>query len=71
MPLHFDRTLSSYMALQQAPARAAVYGTIDPPANQELPEVLVTVATHDAKTRATVRLYETRATVNMTGGLLR
>ena len=68
--LCFDGTLSSHMALQQAPARAAVYGTIDPPAShQALPEVVVSVATHDSQ--GSHRLYTTHATVDMTGGVLR
>ena len=72
-PVRFDGTLSSHMALQQAPARAAVYGTIDPSAshstNQELPEVVVSVATH--RSQGIQRLYSTRATVEMVGGKLR
>ena len=72
-PVRFDGTLSSHMALQQAPARAAVYGTIDPSAshstNQGLPEVDVSVATH--KSQGIQRLYSTRATVEMVGGKLR
>ena len=64
------------MALQQAPAHAAVYGTIDlsasqPPnsTNQELPAVVVSVATHDSQ--GIQRLYSTRATVDMSDGELR
>ena len=75
-PVRFDGTLSSHMALQQAPARAAVYGTIDPShpsashsTSQELPEVVVSVATH--RSQGIQRLYSTRATVEMVGGKLR
>ena len=73
-PVRFDGTLSSHMALQQAPARAAVYGIIDPSlfshsTNQELPEVVVSVATH--RSQGIQRLYSTRATVQMVGGKLR
>ena len=70
--LRFDSTLSSHMALQQAPARAAVYGTIDSwriALDMELPEVVVSVASHDSQ--GTHRLYTTHAMVNMTGGVLR